>query len=57
MHFGIYRRNPFTRFPALRNAWRAAQLSLETYDPGKSLFLVFDPFGRNDVRNDRITDP
>jgi hypothetical protein len=25
MHYGIYRRYPLGRFPALRNAWRAAQ--------------------------------
>ena len=26
MHYGIYRRYPLGRFPALRNAWRVAQL-------------------------------
>jgi hypothetical protein len=26
MHDGIYRRYPFERFSALRNAWRVAQL-------------------------------
>ena len=25
LHYGIYRRYPLGRFPALRNAWRAAQ--------------------------------
>ena len=25
MHYGIYRRYPLGRFPALRNAWRVAQ--------------------------------
>jgi hypothetical protein len=25
MHYGIYRRYPLRRFPALRNAWRVAQ--------------------------------
>jgi hypothetical protein len=25
MHYGIYRRYPLGRVPALRNAWRAAQ--------------------------------
>jgi hypothetical protein len=25
MHYGIYRRYPLRRFPALRNAWWAAQ--------------------------------
>jgi hypothetical protein len=25
MHYEIYRRYPLGRFPALRNAWRAAQ--------------------------------
>ena len=25
MHYGIYRRYPLGRFPALSNAWRAAQ--------------------------------
>jgi hypothetical protein len=25
LHYGIYRRYPLSRFPALRNAWRAAQ--------------------------------
>jgi hypothetical protein len=25
MHYGIYRRYPLGRLPALRNAWRAAQ--------------------------------
>jgi hypothetical protein len=25
MHYGIYRRYPLRRFPALRNAWRATQ--------------------------------
>jgi len=25
MNYGIYRRYPLRRFPALRNAWRAAQ--------------------------------
>ena len=24
-HYGVYRRYPLGRFPALRNAWRAAQ--------------------------------
>jgi hypothetical protein len=26
MHYGIYRRYPLGRLPALRNAWRTAQL-------------------------------
>jgi hypothetical protein len=25
LHYGIYRRYPLGRFPALRNSWRAAQ--------------------------------
>jgi hypothetical protein len=25
MHYGVYRRYPLRRFPALRNAWRVAQ--------------------------------
>ena len=25
MHYGIYRRYPLARLPALRNAWRTAQ--------------------------------
>jgi hypothetical protein len=26
MHYGIYRRYPLARFPALRNAWRIARI-------------------------------
>ncbi len=45
MHYGIYRRYPLGRLPALRNAWRTARalMRLDRHaggrGPGKSGFL------------------
>jgi hypothetical protein len=44
MHYGIYRRYPLGRFPALRNAWRAAQPS----DPWHGRRLGYPPDGIGD---------